>query len=143
MTEIAIPEQHHEFLASQGMGILTTLRKDGVLSSNPVAYLWNGECIRISTLKSRLKYKSLAADERVAFCVWNFQNPMQYLEIRGTASLEDDPDKHFFIEQFKAGMGGQEPPADMDPPEAERAIIRLHPSKVSSPTLYGGRFDRD
>ena len=37
--------------------------------------------------------------------------------------------------------GGDEPPADMDPPDAERVIITIHPQQVSSPTLYGGRFD--
>ena len=139
--EIDIPEKHHAFLEKHIMGVLTTLRKDGLPSSNPVTYSWNGKCIKISTLKSRIKYTSILSDPRVAFCVWSLQNPLQYLEVRGHASMEDDPDKAFLREQFLQ-VSGQEPPEDLDPPEAERVVITLHPHQVSSPTLYGGRFEK-
>ena len=67
---------------------------------------------------------------------------MEYVELRGFATIEDDTDRSFARRQFFEGSGGKEPPADMDPPEAERVIITIHPQQVSSPTLYGGRFDK-
>lgn len=139
---IDIPEKHHDFLASHSLAMLTTIRKDGMLSTNPVGFVWNGTDIRISTLKSRLKYKNIVNDSRIAFCVQSFSDPMQYIEIRGHAMLEDDLDRHFFNEQYRRGSGGEEPPENLDPPEAERAIIVLHPIKVSAPTLYSGRFHK-
>ncbi len=135
-----IPEAHHELLKTQHFAMLTTMRPDGMLSTNPVGFYWDGEKIRISTLKSRLKYSNIQRDDRVAFCVQSFSNPMHYVEIRGHATLEDDADRSYFRMQFLDGSGGQEPPDDLDPPGAERVVITLHPVKVSAPTLYGGRF---
>lgn len=139
--EVTIPEHNHALLADSFFGVLTTVRaKDGLLSSNPVGFVWDGEYVRISSLKSRLKYRNLEADARVAFCVVSNTNIMDYVEIRGHASLRDDTDRSFFRRQFMAGSGGQEPPEDLDASGAERIVITIHPMQVSSPKLYGGRF---
>lgn len=138
-----IPEDKKALLESQSFGMLTTLRdKDGLLSTNPVSFTWDGEHILITTLKSRMKYKNIVADPRVAFCVQSFSNVMDYLEVRGTASVEDDPEATLVHRQFMDAYG-EGPPADLDPPGAERVIITIHPEQVSAPQLYGGRFDDD
>lgn len=138
---ITIPEHNHPLLEHSFVGVLTTIRaKDGLLSSNPVGFVWDGQHIRISTLQSRLKCQNLAADDRVAFCVVSRTNIMDYVEIRGHASLQDDKDRSFFRRQFMAGSGGAEPPEDLDAPGTKRVVITIHPQQVSSPKLYGGRF---
>ncbi len=137
-----IPEKNHALLTTQHLGMLTTVRSDGMLSTNPVGFVWDGERIQISTLKSRVKYRNISADSRIAFCVQSAKNPMNYVEIRGFATLEDDLDRSFARRQFMIGSNGQEPPEDMDPPQAERVVITLHPQQISSPQLYGGRFDK-
>ncbi len=142
MNEIAIPEAHHDLLREQHFGVLTTLRPDGMLSTNPVGFLFDGECVRISTLRNRFKVRNIRADSRIAFCVQSARNPMNYIEIRGHATVADDPDRSFFRAQFMGGTGS-EPPDDIDPPEAERVIITLHPLRLSAPQLYGGRFDTE
>ncbi len=139
--EVEIPAQYHSFLDTHFLAMLTTLRADGMLSTNPVGYVWDGRCIRISTLKSRMKYKNLVKDDRVCFCVQSPTNPMDYIEVRGHATVDDDTDLSFFRAQFSRGMGGKEPPADLDPPGAERVVIVIHPQKVSAPKIYGDRFD--
>lgn len=136
-------KNYDTLLRSTHLALLSTIRaKDGLISTNPVGFVWDGERIRISTLKSRFKYQNIAANPLVTFCLISPKNIMSYLEVRGHATLEDDLDRSFSRLQFMTGSGGQEPPADMDPPEAERAIIVIHPQQVSSPTLYGGRFDQ-
>ncbi|MEM0955791.1 MAG: PPOX class F420-dependent oxidoreductase [Pseudomonadota bacterium] len=139
--EVPIPEKYHEFLDKHFLAMLTTLRQDGMLSTNPVGYVWDGQRIRISTLRSRMKSKNIAGDSRVCFCVQSPTNPMDYVEVRGNAVLEDDPDRSFFREQFRRGMGGEDPPEGMDPPNAERVIVVIHPTQVSAPKVYGGLFD--
>lgn len=139
--EVEIPGQYHAFLEEHFLAMLTTLRADGMLSTNPIGYVWDGRQIRVSTLKSRMKYKNILRDDRICFCVQSPTNPMDYLEVRGHATVEDDPDRSFFREQFRRGMGGEEPPADLDAPDAERVIIVLHPKQVSAPKVYGDRFD--
>ena len=136
-------EARHELLEKRIIGTITTIRhKDQLRSSHPVGVVWDGELIRISSLKNRMKYKNIMSDSRVSFCVVSGVNVMHYLEVRGYASVEDDPDGVFARRQFVENSGGDEPPADMDPPGAERVIITIHPQQVSSPTLYGCRFDK-
>jgi PPOX class probable F420-dependent enzyme len=138
-----IPKEHHKLLKTQHFAMLTTVRPDGMLSTNPVGFFWDGEKVCISTLKSRMKYKNLKNDSRVALCVQSFSNPMHYIELRGHASLEDDADRAYFRRQFMSGSNGVEPPEDIDLPGAERALITISPTKVSAPKLYGGRFHND
>lgn len=141
-SEIPIDTRHHALLEKCANGILTTVRfKDQLPSTNPVGYVWDGVMVQVSTLKSRVKYKNLEADPRVAFCVVDTEDVTRYLEIRGWASLLDDPDREFFRKQFRRGTG-TEPPADIDAPDDERAVITIHPTQVSSPLLYGGRFSK-
>jgi PPOX class probable F420-dependent enzyme len=139
---LAALRRYDELLRSTFFGMLSTIRHtDRLISTNPVGFVWDGESIRISTLKSRLKYRNVLANPLAAFCVISPKNPMSYVEVRGHAAVHDDPDRSFARLQFMTGSGGQEPPADMDAPHAERVIIQLLPHQVSSPKLYGGRFD--
>jgi len=138
-----IPKENHALIEAQMFGVLTTIRaKDGLLSTNPVSYTWEDQLIKITTLKSRMKYKNIVSDPRVAFCIQSATNIMDYLELRGHATIEDDPDATLVHKQFMHAYG-EAPPEDMDPPGAERVIITIHPQQISSPTLYGGRFDDD
>ncbi len=142
MSEPELNEEKYPLLKSQITGMLTTVRvKDGMLSTNPVSFTLDDGKILISTLKSRMKYRNILADNRVAFCVQSFSNIMDYLEIRGHATVQDDPDASLVHRQFMSSFG-EPPPADLDPPGAERVIITIHPEQVSAPTLYGGRFDQ-
>lgn len=141
--EIRIPEDMHDILDAGSIGTLTTMRKDGLFSTNPVGYYWDGDRIYVSTLKSRVKYSNIAADPRIALCVISPQNATRYVEIRGYGSLQDDPDKEYMLAVMRFGAKGREmPPTDLDPPGAERAVILIHPVQVSSPILYGGRLDQ-
>ena len=138
-TEAEIPEPQREILAAGLMGFMSTIRhKDGLISTNPVGYDWDGECVRISTTKARVKYQNLVADPRVTFCVTDPQDGTRYVELRGTASIEEDPGASFMKSVFR--KSGAEAPDDLDPPGTERVIVRIHPSQVSSPLLYGGRL---
>ena len=137
--EIQIPQAHHEILAANSWGLMSTLRhKDGLISTNPVSYLWDGECVRISTIKTRVKYDNLLANPLVTLCA----DHTKYVEVRGYATIEEDPDRSFLRRVFMEGSGGVEPPDDLDAPGTERVIVRIHPHQSSSPLLYGGRFSR-
>ncbi len=141
-SEIEIPEPHCEILAANQSGVISTIRhKDGLISTNPVGYVWDGECVRVSTIKSRVKYDNLIANSMVTFCVVHHADPTRYVELRGFATIEEDGDRSFLHRQFRAG--GMEPPDNLDPPGSERVIVRIHPLHSSSPLMYGGRFGRD
>ena len=137
-----IPEPVHSILHSEMFGMLTTMARDGLPSTNPVSFVFDGTVVRVSTLKSRRKYSNIRDDDRVALCVQSSSNPMSYVEIRGRATLTDDADREFLRHQWSVHSGGMEPPDDLDPADAERVTITILPSAVSSPTLYEGRLDK-
>ncbi len=138
-TEIELPETHKMVLAANSIGVMSTLRKkDGRISTNPVGYVWDGESVRVSTIKGRVKYHNLIENPMVTFCVVDRDDHMRYVEMRGFATIEEDPDRSFLRSTFVSA--GMEPPEDLDPPGTERVIVRIHPQQSSSPFLYGGRF---
>ena len=140
--EITIPEAHGALLAANSQGLLSTIRhKDGLISTNPVGYVWDGSCVRVSTIKNRVKYDNLRANSTVTFCVVDAADHTKYVELRGHATIEEDPDRSFLKRQFRENSGGTaEAPDDLDAPGTERVVLRIHPQQSSSPLLYGGRF---
>ena len=57
--DVEIPGQYHAFLDKHFLAMLTTIRTDGMLSTNPIGYVWDGRRIRVSTLKSRMKCRNI------------------------------------------------------------------------------------
>ena len=137
-----VNDKQEQILTDNFIGLLSTIRhSDGYISTNPVSFIWNGQAIEVSTLKSRVKYKNLLANPQATLCVVSPKDPMQYVEIRGQVRIEEDADKSYVRWQFKK-LSGYDMPEDMDPPGSERVVIYLEPEQVSSPSLYGGRFDK-
>ena len=128
-----IPETHHDILVDRPTGHLATLRPDGRLSVNPVSLMWDGEHVRVSTLKSRKKYRNLRHDSRVAISIPHRNNPNRYVEIRGIAELTDDTDRSFVNSMAQHYMGVDEYP--FDKPGDERVTITIHAEQVSFPEL--------
>ncbi|MFI5394921.1 MAG: PPOX class F420-dependent oxidoreductase [Candidatus Binatia bacterium] len=124
-----IPEAYHDILLSRPTGHLATIRPDGQLSVNPVAVMWDGALVRVSTLKSRQKYRNLRRDPRVAISIPHRDDPQHYIEIRGTAELTDDADRAFVNSMARAYMGVDKYPFDR--PGDERVVITIHPEHVS------------
>jgi hypothetical protein len=128
-----IPETHHDILVDRPTGHLATLRPDGRLSVNPVALMWDGEHVRVSTLKSRKKYRNLRHDPRVAISIPHRNNPNRYVEIRGFAELTDDTDRSFVNSVARHYMDVDEYP--FDAPGDERVTITIHAEQVSAPDI--------
>ena len=142
MTVSLITPAHEAILKTTFIGLFSTIRHtDGYISTNPVNYHWNGTAFEISTLKNRVKYPSLVAHPQATLCVVSPKDFMKYVEVRGRVELEEDPDRALMKEGFRR-VTGVNPPEDLDPPGSERVMIYLYPEQVSSPAVYGGRFDK-
>ena len=137
-----VKSEHEAILSQTSLATLSTIRyNDGHITTNPVSYIWNGEEIEISTLKNRMKYKNLCANPLATVCIVSPSDPMKYVEIRGRVKLVDDPAREYIRAAFEK-VSGHKMPEDMDPPNSERVTLYLRPEQVSSPVLYGGRFDK-
>tara|TARA_B100000579_G_C22575548_1_gene730989 strand:- start:298 stop:735 length:438 start_codon:yes stop_codon:yes gene_type:complete len=137
----SVPDSHIDIMKDEVIGIVATLRQsDGQLSSNPVSFIFEDGLVRFSTLKERIKYRNLAHDNRVSFCVISSTDPTRYVELRGHARLEDDPGGVFQKALWKKMTGEEE--FNFDHPNAERVIVTIIPDQVSTPLLYGGQMSQ-
>lgn len=128
-----IPAFVHDILDDNPTGYLATVRPDGCLSITPLALLFDGSVVRLSTTTDRKKYRNLLADPRVALCVPHRRNPNRYVELRGTARLVPDPDRTFIDAVAKKYMHADVYP--FDPPGTERVTIEVIATQVSTPKI--------
>lgn len=128
-----IPRECHDILNDRPTGHVATLRPDGRLSVNPVSPMFDGKHVRISTLKSRQKYRNLVADPRIAISIPHRNNPNRYVEIRGIAELTDDTDRAFVNSIARRYLNVDVYP--FDKAGDERVTITIHAEHVSSPDI--------
>jgi PPOX class probable F420-dependent enzyme len=139
--EAEIPASHAGILETAVTAMVSTIgHVDGLISTNPVAFDWDGGYIRISTLKSRVKYRNLLANPQITFCALDAKDLSRYIEIRGYAEISEDPDGSLNRKMFNRMTGKDWP--NLDEPGAERVIVKIVATQVSAPAIYGGRFDR-
>ncbi len=128
-----IPDSVHDILDDLPTGYLATMRPDGSISVTPMAVMFDGTHVRLSTITSRKKHRNLTLDERATVCVPHRNNPNRYVEIRGRAVLSDDSDRTFIDSLAKKYMGVDTYPFDRS--RDERVTITIAAEHVSSPDI--------
>lgn len=129
-----IPESHHDIVKGNNYANVAMVMPNGSLANNTVAFVWDGEFVRFSTLKARQKYKNLANDQRVALCIPDPNNPWRYLEIRGTVQIEEDTERTFINSIAKKYMNQDEYP--FDKPGDVRITFTVIPTRVRAEYVH-------
>jgi PPOX class probable F420-dependent enzyme len=129
-----IPESHYDLVEGKKFAQVAVVMPNGSLSNNIVAFNWDGEYVRFSTVKSRQKYKNLAKDPRVALCIMDPDNAWRYLEIRGHVEREDDKDRTFINSIAKKYMDVDVYPYDR--PGDERVTFTVIPTRIRAEYLF-------
>jgi pyridoxamine 5'-phosphate oxidase family protein len=117
MTATLTPEQL-EYLHTQRLGRLATVRPDGSPQNNPVGFRYNAELGTIDiagwNLGASQKFHNLADNDRVAFVVDDVASiqpwRVRFLEIRGTAEAVTG------VKSYLTGEIGE--------------LIRIHPKRI-------------
>jgi len=97
--------------------------------TSPVWYGWDGTHLKFSTTKSRQKYKNLVRNPRVSASILDPDDPYRYLEIRGVAEIEDDPDNAFIHEIWRKYTGKDYP---WNQPGDERVVVKIRPRHATT-----------
>lgn len=105
--------------------ILATANPDGRPQSTVIFVKRDGDTVVLSTIKGRLKTRNMMRDPRVSLLVLG--RSAGYVEIRGTATISEDPEKTLLYEMYDRYMGGATPPPE---PEEDRLIVRITPEKL-------------
>jgi PPOX class probable F420-dependent enzyme len=111
--------------------VLATVNPDGSPQTSVVWVRRDGNDLLISSAAGRRKDKNLARDPRVSMTVYDQADPLQYVEVRGLATVSEDPGRQLAVslaEEYEGPGAGQE---FLDlPPEVIRIIIRVTPLRV-------------
>ena len=121
------PEAFHDLLEAQ-FATLATIGKDGGPQLTEVWFLFEDGKVKISLNDSRLKTKNLRARPRCSLFILDLANPFRYVDVRGTAVIDDDDDY-----EFAARVGAKYGGADLkehDGPADRRVVVTIEPANV-------------
>jgi PPOX class probable F420-dependent enzyme len=123
-----IPESHQDLLQAP-VATLATIDPDGRPQLSEVWFLAEGDEVKISLNTERRKVANLRRNPGISLFILDLADPMRYLEIRGDAELEDDPD-YAFANRVGAKYG-----ADLrtfEAPGSTRVVVTIRPTRVNA-----------
>ena len=128
----SVPESHRDLLEAP-VAILSTIDPEGRPQQTAVWFVHDGGDVKISLNTDRKKTQNLRANPAVGFFVLDPENAHRYLEVRGDAEIEPDPDY-----AFAGGPVRQKYGADVrnfDAPGSERVVVTIRPTRVNAVTM--------
>jgi PPOX class probable F420-dependent enzyme len=121
-----LPERARELFDGRNHVVVSTIDPDGRPQSSVVWARTDGDDVLFSTIRGRRKYANLVRDPRLSVLVFDPANPYCYAEVRGRASVTDDP-AAALIEELAVKYTGQ----SFGPrPGEQRVIVRVRPDHV-------------
>jgi PPOX class probable F420-dependent enzyme len=78
-----IPASHRDLVACPPVAALTTVGADGYPHTSVVWCDFDGDCVRINTMRGFVKDKNMRRDPHVTLLCFDPHEPLRYLEIRG------------------------------------------------------------
>jgi PPOX class probable F420-dependent enzyme len=119
-----LTDKQAQLFLDPNFGVAATVKEDGSPQTSVVWVDWDGENVVFNTMRPRAKGQHLARDPRVSISVIDRQDPYRYVEVEGTAVLDDEgANKHInkLSHMYK----------DQDYPEPTgRVIVRVRPERV-------------
>ena len=121
------PESHRDLLDNE-VGTLATIDPRGLPQLSGVWFLLDEDEVRLSLNTARKKTKNLQARPGCSFFILDLANPYRYLEIRGRARVDPDPD-YVFADRLCAKYGGVDL-RPIDKPGESRVVVTIEPVSV-------------
>ena len=125
----AVPDSHRDLLDAP-VATLATVGADGRPQLSAVWFLADDDSVRLSLNTSRQKTKNVTARSAATLFILDTANPARYLELRGDAKIDPDPD-YAFADQVGAKYGGVDL-REMDQPGESRVVVTIEPVRVNA-----------
>ncbi len=132
MPALSVPSSHTDLLDAPTL-TLATIAPDGRPQLSQTWFLAEDGVIKIALNTARQKVKNLEANPAVTVFILDTANVQRYLEIRGDATLEPDPD-YAFTDRM-GGKYGNPPIRDWDGPDGTRVVVTINPVRVNAVDL--------
>jgi PPOX class probable F420-dependent enzyme len=119
-----LTDKHLELLRGKNFAVVATVREDGGPQTSVVWIDTDGENVVFNTTNARAKGRHLRKDPRVSVTVWDNADPYRYIEVEGTAELDENgAGEH--INDLSHKYEGK----DFHTP-TNRVIVRVRPERV-------------
>jgi PPOX class probable F420-dependent enzyme len=129
----SFPDSHRDLLDAQ-FASLATVGADGLPQQTEIWFLYDEGELKLSLNDSRLKTRNLKRRPQCSLMILDLKNPYRYLEVRGTARIDPDPD-YAFADKLGAKYG-----ADLrvhDQAGASRVAVTIEPANVYAVDMSG------
>jgi PPOX class probable F420-dependent enzyme len=84
-----IPPSHLDLIECPPIATLTTVMPDGYPQTSVVWCDFDGEYVRVNTMRGFAKERNMRRDTRVTLLCYDPREPLRYLEVRGTVGGDD------------------------------------------------------
>jgi PPOX class probable F420-dependent enzyme len=119
---IALNQEIRRLLDGRHFAVLATINPDGGPQTSAMWVGRDGDDVLFSTVAGRRKHRNLERDPGASVTVLDSEDPYNYVELRGRATIGEDVGR-----AFDTGLSwkydAREP--DPDPPGAVRLIVRM------------------
>ena len=79
-----IPASHRDLVECPPVAALSTVTRDGYPQTSVVWCDFDGECVRVNTMRRFAKHRNMLRNPRVTLLCYEPSQPLRYLEVRGT-----------------------------------------------------------
>ena len=128
---VSLNDAVRKLLDEPNPAVLATVNADGSPQTSVVWVGRDGDELIISSQAGRRKERNIRRDPRVSISILDRDDPLQYVEIRGVATVTEDVGRQLAVrlEEQYGGPGAGDEYLRL-PPEVVRVVIRITPLRV-------------
>jgi PPOX class probable F420-dependent enzyme len=128
---VSLNDAVRKLLDDPNPAVLATVNADGSPQTSVVWVGRDGDELVISSQAGRRKERNIRRDPRVSISVLDRADPLQYVEVRGVATVTEDVGRELAVrlEEEYGGPGAGDEYLQL-PPEVVRVVIRITPLRV-------------
>jgi len=123
-----VPASHRDLLDAE-FATFATIDRDGLPQLTEVWFLHEDGELRLSLNTARWKTRNVTARPQCSLLILDLENPYRYLEVRGRARIEPDPD-YAFADRLAAKYGGTDL-RTRDLPGETRVVVTVEPVAIN------------
>lgn len=125
----SIPNELQPLLESTAVAFVSTIGPKGEPQTTPIWFVWHDGVVRFSLVEGRQKLRNLRRDPRLSVVIVDPADPTWYVELRGTAELQPDPE--LSVERA-AAIKYRGEHTDVEPPGTPRVAAAVVVERVTS-----------
>lgn len=129
----SIPNELQPLLESTAVAFVSTIGPKGEPQTTPIWFVWQDGVVRFSLVEGRQKLRNLRRDPRLSVVIVDPADPTWYLELRGSADLQPDPD---LTVERAAAIKYRGEHTDVEAPGAARVAATVVVERVTSQSGY-------